>query len=502
MVIVVEMINQPTQTSKTRQLITTFQQYWLPTLIVVGTLVASAILARNPSPRPMLMLGVLLGGSVGAGLFIKWPELGLLAIIPGALVVAFSVAAGSEYSTLNPVFMLVMMLLGLWIVKMIVRRRLEFVNSRTFWPLYLFVIVNLLSFGFGQLPWYTFSGAPLFPQLGGVMIAVVSVGAYILMAHHIRDQRWLEWITWTFLFLGGLLLLETLFPQQILPLTDRISQPGINGRMEVGLFQRGVPNGSMFWLWLIVHAFSQALFNRHLHPVGRGALGLIVVGALYYNLFPNRGWVSGYGPSLAALVVAFLVGAPQMIVPTIVAGVGVVWWRLRTIINEVVMVGDNAYSLSTRLEAWAIVWKIASINPILGVGPANYYFYSERFPIRGYYVRFNSHSNYIDLIAQTGLLGLACILWFFVEVGRLGFSLIRLVPPGGFAQAYVFGSLGGLAGMVVAAGLGDWVLPFVYNVGFSGMRASILGWLFLGGLVALEQIYRPVDQAANEPSRQ
>jgi hypothetical protein len=36
--------------------------------------------------------------------------------------------------------------------------------------------------------------------------------------------------------------------------------------------------------------------------------------------------------------------------------------------------------------------------------------------------------------------------------------------------------------------LGDWILPFVYNVGFSGFQASVLVWLFLGGLVAVEQM--------------
>jgi hypothetical protein len=34
--------------------------------------------------------------------------------------------------------------------------------------------------------------------------------------------------------------------------------------------------------------------------------------------------------------------------------------------------------------------------------------------------------------------------------------------------------------------LGDWVLPFVYNVGLAGFRSSMIGWIFLGGLVALE----------------
>jgi len=42
--------------------------------------------------------------------------------------------------------------------------------------------------------------------------------------------------------------------------------------------------------------------------------------------------------------------------------------------------------------------------------------------------------------------------------------------------------------MVVAGMMGDWVLPFFYNVGLSGFRSSMLGWLFLGGLVSLGQM--------------
>jgi hypothetical protein len=32
-------------------------------------------------------------------------------------------------------------------------------------------------------------------------------------------------------------------------------------------------------------------------------------------------------------------------------------------------------------------------------------------------------------------------------------------------------------------------LPFVYNIGFTGFRASVLAWLFLGGLISLEHVY-------------
>ena len=56
----------------------------------------------------------------------------------------------------------------------------------------------------------------------------------------------------------------------------------------------------------------------------------------------------------------------------------------------------------------------------------------------------------------------------------------------GFEQAYVNACLAGLAGSLAAGTRGDWFLPFVYNIGIAGFRASVLGWLFLGGLVAVE----------------
>jgi hypothetical protein len=150
------------------------------------------------------------------------------------------------------------------------------------------------------------------------------------------------------------------------------------------------------------------------------------------------------------------------------------------------LVSGDEYSYSTRLDAWRIMLQIIQVNPVLGLGPSNYYSYSALFAIRGYSVSFNSHNQYIDLLAQTGIIGFSCYLWFFGEVAWMGWHLRQRVPAG-FAHAYVYGALGGLCGMLVAGTLGDWVLPFVYNVGLVGMRSSLLGWLFLGGLVTLER---------------
>jgi hypothetical protein len=86
-------------------------------------------------------------------------------------------------------------------------------------------------------------------------------------------------------------------------------------------------------------------------------------------------------------------------------------------------------------------------------------------------------------------------MWIFVEAGLLGLKLTRRLPDG-FGRAYAFSIIGGIAGTMMAAFLVDWVLPFIYNIGMNGFRASILPWIFLGGLVSLEQIARKQEAAA------
>lgn len=142
--------------------------------------------------------------------------------------------------------------------------------------------------------------------------------------------------------------------------------------------------------------------------------------------------------------------------------------------------GNEDYSVLTRWEAWRILFEIIQVNPFLGLGPSNYYWYTELFPILGYSVAFNSHNNYIDIVAQIGVFGLIFFLWFFWELGKTASSMLPGLEEG-FDRAYVIGAIGGIAGMLVAGMLGDWLIPFVYNVGLVGFRSTVFGWIFLGG---------------------
>jgi hypothetical protein len=434
----------------------------LRSMLVFGEFLLIAILAFSASQR-QLTLVLLLPFGVGLVLtFLRWPSLGLIVASSAGLVVPFLGPSG-----LNVTMVLIALLLGLWLLDMVVHKsQIQLVTSRAISPFLSLIVIAFISFGVGQLKWLPFAlHAPLGAQLGGLSIIVLSASTFLLVANQVRELDWLIRITSAFLAIGALyVLVRSVLPEFGLPTPNVF--PSV---------------GTVFYVWLVAMAFSQATFNRDLHPGWRLALGGLVLVTLYVlfilKFADKSGWISAFA------CVAVIIGARSWrvglaLVPVAVLAVLSVWGRV---------ISTDDYSISTRFDAWLIMAQIIRISPVLGLGFANYYWYTPLFPIRGYAVSFNSHNNYVDIVAQTGLVGLVCFLWLLWELGRLGWRLRKEVPSG-FAQAYVYGSLGGLAGMVVAGMMGDWVLPFFYNLGLNGFRSSMLGWLFLGGLVSLEQM--------------
>lgn len=442
-------------------------------LIITGVLLISAIITLFLNINRAALLLLALVGILTILVFLRWPPLGLMTLIVASQVIPFGIGTGT-YTNINIAILLLVLLFSLYLFTVIIRKeQLKLSNSRLILPLLIFTIVIFVSFGMGQLPWFSYiPGAPLTAQLGGLAIFLLSFITFILVGQQVRDIRWLKVLTWTFLAIGGIYVLGWFIPRL--------------GQLTVTIYQRGA-NVSLFWVWIVSLAFSQFVLNRQMNLKGRLLLGVLVLISIYVVLFPLRSWVSGWLPALVAVFVIVITGIPRSRIPTAILS-GVIALVFAPNIAGFVMIGDNPYSLTTRVEAWRILAEIIKANPIFGLGPANYYWYTSLFHILGYSVVFNSHNNYVDIIAQTGILGLACFLWFAWEVGRLGWRL-RIQVPDGFARAFVYGCLGGLTGTLVAGMLGDWVIPFVYNIGMNGFRASMLAWLFLGGLVALEQIY-------------
>jgi len=410
-----------------------------------------------------MLIPILVGGIGTLLVLLKNINFGFILILLSGMFIPFTGPGG-----VNAAVLTVAMLIGLWLMDMlIIKRYFQFIKSRTLLPVVIFLVLSVISFFMGQLPWFIFANqAPLDAQLGGFAIFVLSLLVMIATAHLIKDIKWLEIIVWFFIGLGTIYVFGRIFRLPV----DRF-------------YQFGFTAGSMFWTWLIALSFGQLIFNRGLKASVKGFLLIVVLATFYVAIVQAYDWKSGWLPPLAVIAVIIGLRHPRLIYLAIPIGLVATGY----LISE--LIASDEYSWGTRVDAWIIVLEISKASPLFGLGFANYYWYTPLFPIRGFRVSFNSHSQFVDLIAQVGILGFACFLWIFFEVGRLCWKLMYRLPDG-FARSYSYGVFAGIIGTLVAAFLVDWVLPFVYNIGFSGFRASILPWIFMGGLISIEQMYQ------------
>jgi O-Antigen ligase len=309
----------------------------------------------------------------------------------------------------------------------------------------------------------------------------VSACLFLAVGHQITAEWHLRRLVWTFLILGTFACLVQMVPSL-----------GIVGFYTT----RPRSMGSLFWTWLVAISASQAIFNRQLRPLVRLALLSVTLMVLGHGLIQVRSWASGWLPPLVVLGALSLLRFPRFTIDLGLVSAPValgLWSQISSVLLE-----EETYSLMTREEAWRVLWNLVERSPLLGTGPANYYYYTENFPILGWYVRFISHNNYQDFLVQTGFIGLLAFCWFGFEAGWLALRLYRSAPRG-FARAYAAGAFGGVAGSLASGMLGDWIVPFYYNAGILGFRSSLLFWVFVGGLLALKRIAASPSAADVEP---
>lgn len=431
--------------------------------IIVAIIIASTTIAYWASGATLFWLNVLLLGLAVVIALVIQPGLGYLLIFVSGMWIPIE-----GPSNINAAVLLVALMLGLWVADMIiVQRGFKIVASRVVLPVIVFLVISVLAFGMGQVPWFVFANqAPLDSQVGGFAIFVLCVGMLLMTPHILKEERWLQIIVWVFI---GLCTIYMVFRALGISRIDDI-------------YHRGFSANSMFWTWFIALTFSQVVFNTKLQPLIRAMLAGIVLVTFFVAVTQAYNWKSGWIPALLAAAILLALKFPRLLILSIPVGmVGAYFVATGAI-------GAEDYSWGTRLDAWRIVLEISKVNPVLGLGFSNYYWYTPLFAIRGWAVNFNSHSQFVDLIAQVGIVGLLCFLWIFLEVGKLSWKLQKQLPNG-FARAYTYGVFAGLIGSLMAAFLVDWILPFVYNIGFYGFRASILIWIFFGGLLSIEQMY-------------
>ena len=426
---------------------------------------AAAYEPTNLLSRPLVLAAVALAAPLGLIVLLRWPGAALVAFAAAALAVPLKIGTGTE-SGINTALLLSPVLIGAWGLRLLIADRPLLRLDATTGAALAFALAAVLGFIAGQAPWYAVQGASLKSQLGGLGIFLFSAGMFLVASHLPRPERTLPWVVAVVLVLGAVDALLDAAPAAV---DERFA----------GIFE-DLGEQAVWWVWIVVLGVSQAFYNTDLRRRWRIAAGAVALATLAFALTLRISWTSGWLPPLIGVWVIVVIGTPRLGV-VVTAAMGVVAFVLGVAMFAKWMDSESG-SVWTRLAIWQAQFPLLTKNPLLGLGPSNYYFYGTRHVL--YYQRISSHNNFFDLLAQTGIVGLACFLWL---VTAAGLAIRGVIARGatGFRRAYALGAMGGLVAMVAAMMFGDWVVPFVYNIGFDGCRASLVSWVLVGGAVAL-----------------
>ena len=138
--------------------------------------------------------------------------------------------------------------------------------------------------------------------------------------------------------------------------------------------------------------------------------------------------------------------------------------------------------------AWEANWRVTGKHLLFGTGPAGYAaYYMSYFPTDA----MATHSNYLDILSQNGIVGIVLLLWFFVSLALIGYKLaIRIRGHGDFVESVVNASLAGTVACIVMMAFGDWLFPFAYTQTIAGFDYAVLNWLFMGFILTFDRMTR------------
>lgn len=392
-----------------------------------------------------------------------------------ALLVRFSLPTGSD-TRVTAVMLLVLLLAGIWVSVVVRQRSLRLVPSLLNGPLLCFMAVCCIA-----LVWSIAFRDPLLMrydrfalvQLGACAAMVLSPVATLLIANFVRTSEQLRWVGLVFVGVGVV--------ATVLHLT--------------GLRQIEINTGGLFSLWFIAVSSALVLTQPGLPLWTRIALGVVLLIHIYDRLVVGITWLSGWVPGLVALVVITWLCSKRVWAVLVLALVLLSVTQAEFIQTNVFEEAERDGSYE-RLALWELSFELLQEHPVVGTGPAGYALY---------YVTYHpeearsTHNNYLDIIAQTGVLGTLCWLWLMLAAARETRLVLRHAPPG-WLRTLAVATAGGLVGAAVAMMLGDWVLPFAYNQGVAGYRYTVFSWIFLGVLISVRQ--QVVPQTASAPVRE
>ncbi|MCA0456656.1 MAG: O-antigen ligase family protein [Chloroflexi bacterium] len=419
-----------------------------------------------------------LGGLTVAMLMYRYLEATALVILFVSTLINDGVSTGTD-TKLTFTFLALLLWSVIWLFrKVIVERSFNLRPSTANWPILFFCIVVLIS--------YVWSGA--FPEkeasymiaqksmvrLMTALILIVSPLTYVLFSNLMRSPLSFKIIVWWFIAFGLVTAVMRLVLGYVIPPLN------VRGQLPT---------------WVCALALGQVLFNKNLAWYIR--LGLLIPIGLWCQISLGLGisWLSGWVPIVAVMGVLITLYSRKLLIVGLV--LVAVWGALNFDFVSETFAGEQDESGGTRSTAWARTFGVVEKHLLFGAGPAGYEYYFHAY---GYYdvgvgLADLSHNNYIDIIAQTGVIGFVIWIWMWIGQGWMMWKLFNKRIEDPFYSALRYSLVACYPAILVCMMLGDWITPFPYTQGLGGIDYTIWSWMLSGLAIALYYFTPPKKPA-------
>jgi O-antigen ligase len=342
------------------------------------------------------------------------------------------------------------------------------------WPALVFIGMAILSFIWSSLfvdhqVGFLYNDKFL-PRLMTIDVMIISPLTTLLFANYLRSERAFKWIVWWLVAVGSIFWIRYFFSWSDLNFIN---------------------TGGQFSAIVCALALGQLLFN----PRQRWYVRLVLLGTvgiwMYIQIQLGLSWLSGWLP--VVLAVGLVTVAYSRKLAVLFALVGIAYLLSTGEVFSSNLERENLESGVTRTAAWEQTLDIVRDHLFLGTGPAGYHYYLTAYGTFRSGIAQLSHNNYIDVIAQTGMVGFLGYLSFWIGVGLMAWKLLRAPMPSDLLRGLKYAALACYPVTLLSMMLGDWVIPFPYTQTLAGVDYTIWHWMMAGIIIAL--YYFGSDQA-------
>jgi hypothetical protein len=467
--------NQALQSGEAQSTVSNFKNFLTATAtslyfwIIFGTLTGAALFGIVASwLDPVIAVAL---GSLPLLLVIIYFLQARLYLAPIPILIAMiffrlNISTGTNTPLVDSM-VLALLFAGLWVLRsVVVKKKFELYPFSVNKPILGFMIVVIISMFWSLImrdPLVHVSRSFIIVQFATATAMILLPGMLLYMGNHVTDMRIIKIIVGLMLVAG---FLGYLWDRHVSPIY--------------------INTNGLYTLWSVCFLVGLALFNSKLSIFIRGLFLLMAGLWIYYRFGLKITWVSGWLPTFAGLFVLAFMRSKKIVLLLVVVLLIIIAANLPFFIDA--LEAENSESGGTRLSAWGINWQITREHLLFGTGPGGYAAYY------GTYFSSNSmatHSNYLDILSQLGIIGFAFYIWIFVSLGLMGFRLCRyLRGRHDYYEALANISFAGTIACAAAMFFGDWLIPFPYTQGIAGFDYVNYSWIFMSITLVLDRKIR------------